>query len=244
VPLLIAILLLVLSASAEEFSGEPYLLQSSVADNGSSATLPSRLYTATQFLDYPGDFGNPKTLRVEMASLPLFGDLSQTWDGAVGYALDAQTQLSAFGQIVSTPDIPLLPLLRGSYQDRLNDPGFRPTACEGCQQFKDVVYLVALNFMRKYDLEFPRLDISSRPIPIQLSAGLTAKYYWEELEGDDYTSQNLNLDAGLCMKFLWGYDPITKVSDRNIRLQFSGFELLPTKQQSDFGGVQVYEDMD
>jgi hypothetical protein len=244
VPLLIAIFLLALSASAEEFAGEPYLLQSSVADNGTSATIPSRLYTATQFLDYPGDFGPIKTLRVEMASLPLFGDLSQTWDGAVGYSLDSRTQLSAFGQIVSTPDIPLLPLLRGSYQDRLNDPGFRPAPCEGCAQLKDVVYLVALNFMRKYDWEFPRMDISSRPIPIQFSAGLTAKYYWEELEGDDYTSQNMNLDAGMSMKFLWGFDPITKLSDRNIKIQFSGFELLPTKQQSDFGGVQVYEDMD
>lgn len=243
-PLLIVLFLLVLSASAEEFSGEPYLLQSSVADNGTSATIPSRLFTATQFLDYPGDFGSPKILRLEMASLPLFGDLSQTWDGALGYALDSRTQMSVFGQIVSTPDIPVLPLLRGSYQDRLNDPGFRPAPCEECRQLKDVVYLVALNFMRKYDLEFPRLDISSRPIPIQFSAGLTAKYYWEELEGDDYTSQNLNLDAGLSMKFLWGFDPVTKLSDRNIKIQFSGFELLPTKQQSEFGGVQVYEDMD
>jgi len=244
VPVLIVLILLVLAeARSEDFAGEPYLLGSSVADNGSSAALPSRLYTATQFQDFPGDFGDARTFRLEMASLPLFGDLSQTWDGALGYALDERTHMSAFGQIVSTPDIPLLPLLRGSYQDRLNDPGFRPTACDGCQQLKDVVYLMSLNFIRKYDWEFPRLDISSRPIPIQFSAGLTAKYYWEELEGDDYTSQNLNLDAGMCMKFLWGYNPVTKVSDRNIKIQFSGFELLPTKQQSDFGGVQVYENM-
>jgi hypothetical protein len=179
-----------------------------------------------------------------MASLPVFGDLSQTWDGALGYALDAQTHLSVFGQMTSTPDIALLPLLRGTYQDRLNDPGFRPVPCDGCQQLKDVVYLVSLNFMRKYDWEFPRFDISSRPIPIQFSAGVTAKYYWEELEGDDYRAQNMNLDAGACVKFLWGYDPVSKKSDRDIKVQFSGFEILPTTQRSDFGGIQVYEEME
>ncbi|MDB5106209.1 MAG: hypothetical protein JWP91_3898 [Fibrobacteres bacterium] len=239
------ILLALIGAESEDFTGEQYLLGSSVADNGSSAALPSRIYTATQFLDFPGDFGDAKTFRLEMASLPMFGDLSQTWDGAFGYALDPRTHMSVFGQIVTTPDISELPLLRGSREDRLNDPGFRPVACNGCAQMTDAVYLVALNFTRKYDMEFPRLDISSRPIPIQLSGGLTAKYYWEELFGADYyEAQNLNLDAGLCMKFLWGYNPVTKSSDRNIKIQFSGFEILPTSQQSEFGGVQVYERMD
>ncbi|MDB5050981.1 MAG: hypothetical protein JWO30_4052 [Fibrobacteres bacterium] len=239
------IVLLALSeARSEDFSGEPYLLGSSVADNGSSGTLPSRLYTATQFLDFPGDFGDANTFRLELANLPMFGDLSQTWDGALGYALDSKTHVSVFGQMVSTPDIPILPLLQGSYQDRLNDPGFRPVACDGCEQMRDMVYLVSLNFMRKYDMEFPRMDAYGRLIPIQLSAGITAKYYYEELEGGDYISQNMNLDAGLCMKFLWGYNPIDKSSDRNIKIQFSGFEILPTSQESEFGGVQVYEKMD
>lgn len=241
---LIFLLIAAFAARSEDFSGEPYLLGASVADNGTSGSLPSRLQTATQFLDFPGDFGEANTFRLELANLPLFGDLSQTWDGAFGYALDAKTQMSVFGQLVSTPDIPILPLLRGSKEDRLNDPGFRPEACDGCNQLRDMVYLVSLNFMRKYDTEFPRFDAFSRPIPIQLSAGVTAKYYYEELEGGDYIAQNMNLDAGACMKFLWGYNPTDKTSDRNIKIQFSGFEILPTSQQSEFGGVQVYERMD
>ncbi len=245
VPLLILILLLAAARPrGEEFSGEPFLLGSSVADNGTSGAIPSRLYTATQFLDFPADFGDANTLRLELADLPIFGDLSQSWDGALGYSLDAKTHLSVYGQLVSTPDIPVLPLLRGSKEDRLNDPGFRPVACDGCQEMRDMVYLVSMNFMRKYDTEFPRLDAFSRPIPIQLSAGLTAKYFYEELEGGDYIAQNMNLDAGACMKFFWGFNPSTGLSDRNIKIQFSGFEILPTRQQSEFGGAQVYEKMD
>lgn len=230
-------------ARGEDFTGEIYLLGASVADNGTSGALPSRLYTATQFLDFPGDIGDAKTFRLEMATLPVLGDLSQTWDGALGYALDTRTQISVFGQITSTSDILMTPLLRGTYEDRLNDPGFRPGNCGGCDHMTNMVYLVSLNFMRKYDWELPRLDISSRPIPVQFSAGLTAKYYWEELWMDDYTAQNMNMDAGAAIKMFWGYNPVTKKSDRDIKIQFSGFEILPTTQRSDFGGIQVYEDM-
>jgi hypothetical protein len=231
-------------ARGEDFTGEIYLLGSSVADNGTSGALPSRLYTATQFLDFPGDFGDAKTFRMEMATLPVFGDLSQTLDGALGYALDSRTHMSLFGQVTSTPDLQFLPLLQGTYEDRLNNPGFRPEApCLGCEGRMNMVYLVSLNFMRKYDWEVPRLDISSRPIPIQFSAGITAKYYWEEIWDDDYTAQNMNMDAGACVKFLWGYDPVRKSSDRDFKVQFSGFEILPTTQRSDFGGIQVYEEM-
>ncbi len=237
------ILIALMKAGGEEFSGEPYFLGSSVANNGTSGALPSGLHTATHFLDFPGDFGEGKTFRLELANLPVFGGLSQTWEGALGYALDERTHMTAFGQLVTTPDIELRPLLRGSHEDRLNDPRFRPEACDGCYMMTDKVYLVSLNFMRKYDWEFPRLDIYSRPIPIQFSAGLTTKYYFEELEGGEYTAQNMNLDAGASMKFFWGWNPIEKTSDRNIKLQFSGFEIIPTKQQSEFGSVLVYEDM-
>lgn len=243
-PLPLIVLFLLTGAWAEEFSGEPYLLGASVANNGTSSTLPSRFHTATQYLDFPGDFGDARTYRVELATMPLFSGLSEIWDGAASYALDPRTHINLFGQLAATPDIQTLPLLRGTAEDRLNDPGFRPGGCGDCYRMRDMVYLANLNFMRKYDGEFPRIDISSRPIPIRFSAGLTAKYFYEELEGGDYIAQNLNVDAGVCMQLFWGFDPISRVSDRNIKIQFSGFELLPTEQQSEFGGTQVFERMD
>ncbi len=227
----------------EEFAAEAFLLNASVADNGTSGALPSSYSTATQYLDYPGSFNSTRLFRLEMANLPVFGDLSQTLNGAINYAIDPNTLINVFGQTLTTSDIAVLPLLQGSREDRLNDPTFRPLPCDGCNQMRDVVYMTNINFMRRFDFEFPRIDISTRPIPVQFSIGATTKYYYEELEGGDYLSQNLNADLGMSMKLLWGWDPVTKLSDRNVTFHVSGFELLPTKQSSEFGGVQVYESL-
>lgn len=244
-PLLIVVLLLLLpgASGAEEFTGEAYRIGTSVADNGSSGALPSRYHTASQYIDFPGDFGNQKLFRLEMATLPAFADLSQNLSGALSYSLDAKTRINVFGGMVSTPDIALLPVLPGSPEDRLNDPSLRPLPCVGCPMLKDVVYQANINLMRKYDGFFPRLDIASRPIPVEFSMGVTTKYYYEELEGGEYEAQNLNLDLGACLKFAWGYDPISQVSDRDVKLQFSGFEILPTRQKAAVNGFEVYERM-
>jgi hypothetical protein len=247
VPLLpILVLICAAAAAAEEFAGEPFLEGSSVANNGTSSAIPSRLRTATQFLEYPADFGDAKTFRVEMATLPLFGNLAESWNGALAYNLDARTQLSVFGKMEITPDIESRPLLRGSREDRLNDPGFRPAVCDGCNAYSDHLYMAAINLMRVFHAEFPRIDIASREIPMEFGIGVTAKYYLEEIVGPqngDYFIQNLNLDAGASMKFLWGWDPIARKSDRDIKIQFAGLEVLPTSQTSDIAGQNVYEDM-
>jgi hypothetical protein len=243
VPLLpILVLICAAAAAAEEFAGEPFLEGSSVANNGTSSAIPSRLRTATQFLEYPADFGDAKTFRVEMATLPLFGNLAESWNGALAYNLDARTQLSVFGKMEITPDIESRPLLRGSREDRLNDPGFRPAVCDGCNAYSDHLYMAAINLMRVFHAEFPRIDIASREIPMEFGIGVTAKYYLEEIVGPqngDYFIQNLNLDAGASMKFLWGWDPIARKSDRDIKIQFAGLEVLPTSQTSDIAGQKT-----
>ncbi len=242
----IFLVLFLAAAGAEEFAGEPFLEGSSVADNGTSGAIPSRLRTATQFLDFPGDFGDAKSFRLEMATLPLFGDLAQSWSGAAAYTLDANTSLSLFAKLETTPDIESRPLLRGSREDRLNDPGFRPVPCEGCATFTDDLYVGALNLIRAFRFDFPRLDIASRQIPMEVGIGLTAKYYLEEFSGPqdgEVFLSNLNLDAGAGLKLFWGWDPIAKRSDRDIKIMFSGLEVLPTRQQSDIGGRISYEPM-
>src|SRR5262245_32352764 len=118
--LLILLCALVPRARAEDFTGEVYLIGSSVADNGTSGALPSRFRTATQYLDFPGDFGQSAAFRLEMASLPAFSGLSDNVNGAFGYTIDSLTQVNVFGGMISTPDIPVLPLLQGTTDDRLN----------------------------------------------------------------------------------------------------------------------------
>lgn len=243
---LILFFLCLIPATAEEFAGEPFLEGASVADNGTSGAIPSRLHTATQFLDFPADFGDAKTFRLEAATLPLFGDLAQSWNGAASYTLDSATSLSLFAKLETTPDIESRPLLEGSHEDRLNDPGFRPLPCDGCALFTDNLYVGAINLMRVFHTDFPRIDIASRQIPMELGIGVTAKYYLEELVGPqdgDFFISNLNLDAGASVKFLWGWDPVSRQSDRDVKIQFSGLELLPTRQQSDNAGQLSYEPM-
>ena len=202
------------------------------------------MQTATRYLDVPADFGATGTFRLETATLPAFSGLSENVNGAFAYDIDGKTRLNVFGGMVTTPDIQVLPLLQGTSEERLNDPTLRPAPCGGsCGMLKDVVYLANVNFIRNYSGLFPRADISGRPIPIDLSLGVTAKYYFEELEGGDYLAQNLNLDAGACVNLAWGYDPVSRVSRRDFKIQVAGFEILPTRQKSSVGGVETYESL-
>ncbi|HLP41420.1 MAG TPA: hypothetical protein VK465_07935, partial [Fibrobacteria bacterium] len=139
--ILLALLLVSRPARAEEFTGEAYIIGTSVADNGTSGALPSRFHTATQYLDFPGDFGPHRLFRLEMATLPAFSDLSQNVSGAFSWALDSLTRMNIFASIITTPDIEILPILRGTPQDRINEPSLRPGECDGCNGWmKDVVY--------------------------------------------------------------------------------------------------------
>jgi hypothetical protein len=246
-PLLLALLcLLALPGRAEEFTGEAYRIGTSVVSNGSSGAVPSRFHTATQYLDFPGDIGPARLFRLEMATLPAFADLSQNVNGALAYSLDDKTRINLFGGMITTPDIPVLPVLPGTTQERLNDPRKRPLPCDGnCNYLKDVVYQANINLMRAYRGHFPRMmGVGSRPIPMEFSAGVTTKYFYEELEGGGYEAQNMNVDLGTALRFDWGHDPVTKVSDRNVKLQLSGFELLPTRQKAEVSGFEVYERLD
>jgi hypothetical protein len=172
--------------------------------------------------------------------MPLFGGLSQAVNGAGTLRLQS-VRLSAFTSIVSTPDIPVRPILPGTSEERLSRPELRPDGCDGCPSLRDRVYLGYLNVQREFSGWLPRTGLQSRPIPLFLGAGLTAKYFWEELEGGDYEAQNLNLDAGLSLRVPWDYDPASKTARQIMSLHLAGFELLPTSQRSDIGGFSAFE---
>ncbi len=226
---------------AENFVGEVYLIGNSVVNNGSASTIPSQIYSPTQYLDFPAEMSEHKIYSVEIATLPTFASLSQIYNASVAFSLESRSQINAFYGMITTPNILERPLLQGSKEERLNDPTLRPGTCDFCNSLRDVVYLANINFMHQYDFLLPRLDIGYRPIPMQLGLGATSKYFYEELEGGDYTAQNLNLDAGLSLKIFWGYNPVDKSSDRNLKFQFNGFELLPTNQRSAFANSKVDE---
>ncbi len=235
------LLLLAAAAAADEFSDEVFLLENSVLNSGSASSFPTSSYSPSRFLNYPADASGAPSMALEAETLPLFGGLSQAISGAGTLALQPDLRLSAFTSIVTTSDIPIRPILSGTAEQRQVDPSLRPDDCSGCGTLRDRVYLGYLNVLREFSGNLPRHGIASRPIPYIFDAGVTGKYYWEELEGGDYYGQNLNLDAGMSLRVLWGYDPVEEVSNQTVKVEFSGFELLPTRERSDLSGYTVYE---
>jgi hypothetical protein len=181
-------------------------------------------------------------MALETGAMPLFGGRSQALNGAASLQLET-ARLSAFASIVSTADIPIRPLLSGTPEERQARPELRPGDCSGCSSYLDRVYLGYLNAAREFAGSLPRTGLHSRLVPVFLPAGITAKYFWEELEGGDYEAQSLNLDAGLSLRLLWDYDPARKIAHQVFKLNASAFELLPTRQRSDIGGYSVFEEV-
>jgi hypothetical protein len=237
-------LIAVFTAQAEDFADEVFLMENSVLNNGSASAISSSFYSPSRFLQYPADASEAPTMALEAMTLPLFGGLSQAISGAGSMQLQSALRVSAFTSIVSTSDIPVRPILPGTAEERQSNPALRPDSCLGCPSLRDRVYLGYFNILREYSGLLPRTGLESRPIPFSLSAGLTAKYFWEELEGGDFYAQNLNMDAGVGLRVLWGYDPVDKTSSQVLKVHFAGFEILPTRQRSDIGVHTAYESVD
>ncbi len=230
---------------AVEFAGDVFLIGQSVAVNGSAGALPTQPFSPSQHMVFPSEQPRERLHAFEVNALPLFGSLSRAYNAAATVSLDSQSQISAYYSILADDGIQLRPLLRGTREERMNDPSLRPTNCSDCGTFlTNMVTSTGLNFARSYTLLLPRSQISHRPIPLQLSVGGTAKYFIEDLWDGDYTAQNLNLDAGVGLNFFWDYHPVTRLSSRNIKFILSAFELLPTAQIEDFGGARIREAID
>jgi hypothetical protein len=225
-----------------EFAQEPFLVPHSVAANGSALLLLPQVASPMHFLDWPAGSPSAGVASLEASSQPLFAGLSQAVLGAAHYQLDERTRVFAMTGIIGTDQIPIRPLLPGSPDERLNQPELRPGLCEACGTLDDRVYLGALNAQRSFSGELPRTGIASQPIPLTLWTGITSKYYWEELEGDGYTAQALNLDAGLHLTVGLGYDPVGRISHRDLVIHLSVFEWLPTSQRSEIEGYVKEEE--
>lgn len=226
----------VAKTAAVEFAQEPFLVSHGVAAQGSALVLPPLAGSPLDFLDWPAGTSLTSLASLEAGTLPLFDGLSHATLGAAHYRYDEKTLIFAMTGIIGTDDIPIRPLLSGTREERLNRPELRPDECGECGMMNDRVYLGAVNAQRAFRGFLPRSGIASRPIPLTLHTGLTAKYFWEELEGGGYFAQALNADLGASLELSLGYDPVRQSSSRDIRLQFNGFEILPSSQRSEIEG--------
>ncbi len=206
----------------------------SVSSNGTARALPSAANAPSQASEFPAFF-TPSPLSVEMASLPFFDGLSEALYSAIRIPLDSQSEIVLFGGMVTDQNIFTRPKLTGSSQQRAFDPQKRPGNCTDCSTLKYVDYPMMLNIKRQMEFALPRLDISSSHTPVIISAGLNLKYLKSELEGGEdngYISQNINMDGGVHLSLLLGYDLKTKKARRTLGVDVSGFELLQTSQVS------------
>ncbi len=232
-----SLLLFPKTVTATDFAQEAFLVPHGVAANGSALMAPPLIGAPMNFLDWPAGSQARGIASIEASTQPLFDGLSRAILGAGQYQYDGKTRLFAMTGIIGTDNIPVRPLLAGSHEERLNRPELRPDECQSCSTLRDQVYLGALNAQRAFQGEMPRSGISSQPIPLTLWTGLTTKYFWEELEGDGYTAQALNLDGGVALSIALSYDPVAHQSSRDLTLSISGFELLPTPQRSEIEGL-------
>ena len=229
---IIPTLALFIGANASRFAQENFLVTRSPTLSGNARNITPISYSPLSFLERPAGSGGDGAFSIEAANVPLFDNLSQGIVAAGHYALDSRHTLRAMTGIVTTNDIPVRPLLSGTYDQRQGDPNLRPSDCSDCAELRDRVYYGAFNIERLFKGNLPRSGIENRPIPAKLSTGVTAKYYWEELEGGDYIAQALNLDLGVVLEIASGFNPVSKKSERDLRFGFYGYEVLPTSQRS------------
>ncbi len=223
---------------SEEYAGEIYLIGYNVPANGLGRTIPSTIYSPSQFVDFPAIPGNSDN-SIEVAAIPQFGSLGSLFLGSVLFSLDSLSQIGLAAAMGIVDGIISNPAPNYTQEERYNDPDKRLQACPTCPQNRNADYLIFVNFQRSYNGELPRIDFTSRPIPICFTWGTTVKYFKEELEGQDYIAQNLNMDMGASLKLDWGYNPAINKSSRAFSLDLNGFELLQTSQASKYAREKI-----
>ncbi|MFC1585540.1 hypothetical protein ACFL5V_08350 [Fibrobacterota bacterium] len=226
-------------APAEEFAGEVYLMPFSVPVNGTAGNIPASLNAPSQFIAFPADMGRETAFNVEMATLPIFGGLSEVFSAGALFPLDANTEIGVFGAMVPAEEIYTCSEQSTTAEQRAADPVYRPLPCaESGTELKNVAYLAYMNIKRRYTAFLPRTDFSTNPVPLVFTFGTNVKYFKDELEGL-YIAHNVNLDLALNIQLIWGADPVNHTSNRNFTLDFSGFELLQNSQASSFAKEKI-----
>ncbi len=227
---------------ATEFSGELYRIPLSVASNGSVQSLPPLRSGPSQLQSFPAIYEGDQRASVELSAIPIHGGLEKAYLLGLGFSIDSSHYVRAITTMQRADGIIIRPSLEGTMEQRLNQPELRPGDCNDCNSLSDAAYFAALNYVGNYRNILPRTGIESRPIPFEVSGGITLKYFLEELEGMDYFAQNFNADAGIAIRLFWGFNPTSRQSDRDILMHVNGFELLQSTQLSRLGDETLAEE--
>jgi hypothetical protein len=188
-------------------------------------------------LDAAGVFWNPashafiKTYEVSAEYARLYGGLSSQANCAVHAPLQEQMSACAFYDRFSSGNIEQHDSLAGaSYQERIEQPSIRADG-SSTGLFTNNHNLILLSIAKIFSVPIPRPASYSYPMPIELSAGISFKDYWQTMNpgGKVRMGNNVNCDAGLLLRISINYDLAKKQVDREIYVGAAVKDFLGTR---------------
>ncbi len=127
-------------------------------------------------------------------------------------------------------NIPFFDSLPSTYEESLNDVSLRS---DGAPKgyFQNNQHQMILTVGKMLSLKMPTIPGSGLPRPLDISAGLSLKGYWQTMnpEGRKYMGVGVNADLGAMVSIGLDYDLSKKVTSRNIILGVAVRDFIPAE---------------
>jgi hypothetical protein len=190
----------------------------------------------SQPFDASGIFWNPaassftKSYDMSAEYASLYGGLSSQACAAFRAPLQDNMSVGILYEPFFSGDINLWDTLEGTYLERLMDASKR-TDGSSSGVFTNTQHNLSISFARLFNVPVPRPTSYSYPLPIEFSAGIGFKGYWQTMNPDKKLrmGMNVNCDAGLMLHIGIDYDLLKKNVSREIYAGFSVKDFLGTK---------------
>jgi hypothetical protein len=150
------------------------------------------------------------------------------------FALRIPHQEQVASSIVYLPflsgNIPLFDSLPSTYEESLNDLSLRSNGTPK-GYFQNNQHLMILTLGKMFSFKMPTVPGSGLPRPLNISAGLSLKGYWQTMnpKGGNYMGVGVNADLGVMASIGLDFDLSKKITNRNIILGIAVRDFLPTE---------------
>ena len=160
----------------------------------------------------------------------LYGDLSTHGCAAVNIPLQEQMSVAAMYVRFQSGAISQWDSLPGTEAERLNNPSMRADGSNNGYFYNDQ-NMVTLSLAKVFSVPIPRPETYNYPLPMDLSAGINFKEFWQTLNpsGKVRMGMNVNCDAGLMLRVSLDYDLQAKQVDREVYIGATVKDILGTE---------------
>lgn len=150
------------------------------------------------------------------------------------FALRMPHQGQIASSIVYVPflsgDIPFFDSLPSTYEESLSDVSLRSNGVPK-GYFQNNQHMMILTLGKMLSLKMPTIPGSGLPRPLNISAGLSLKGYWQTMNPKDkkYMGVGVNADLGVMASIGLDYDLSKKATSRNIILGIAVRDFIPAE---------------